>query len=114
MIQGKQTELLSAYMGVHDSTTIAADGRISIRKSRNNMESGSFTPYFTEGDTVIVKFSTITSEAYNYWRQYEDMMNLSANPVFPTNISLPSNLNGAIGYWFGYGSNYYVVEAKPE
>ncbi len=113
MIYGKQTEFLPAYMGVHDSTTIAEDGRISIRKGRNNLEGGSFTPYFNEGDTVTVQFSAIPDEAYDYWRKYEDMMNVSANPVFPTNVTLPGNVNGALGYWFGYGSNYYAVIARP-
>ena len=113
MIYGKQTEFLSAYMGVHDSTTIAEGGRISIRKGRNNLEGGSFTPYFNEGDTVTVQFSAIPDEAYDYWRKYEDMMNVSANPVFPTNVTLPGNVNGALGYWFGYGSNYYAVIARP-
>lgn len=104
----RDDELLSAYFGLNDSTTIGTDGRISVNRGRTNLQKG-FSPYFGENDTIIVKFSAINDDAYTFWRDFEDMANLSRNPLFPVTKNLHSNMTGALGYWFGYGSTFYVV-----
>ena len=37
---------------------------------------------------------------------------LSRNPLFPVAKNLQSNMTGALGYWFGYGSSFYYVRPK--
>lgn len=120
---GRDTEFLSAYLGILDSTNIAADGRIAINAGRsmfvstlfNNEQAESpdnsvkFSPYFRPTDVVAVKYASIDTTAYAYWRKFEDMADLSRNPLFPVATNLPSNVSGALGYWFGYGSTVYVV-----
>jgi len=39
--------------------------------------------YFGENDTVMVKFTAIDDDAYEFWRNFEDMADLSRNPLFP-------------------------------
>lgn len=120
---GRDTEFLSAYLGILDSTNIAADGRIAINAGRSmfistllNEEQDKdrenrvkFSPYFRPTDVVVVKYAALDSTAYTYWRKFEDMADLSRNPLFPVATDLLSNVNGALGYWFGYGSSVYVV-----
>lgn len=101
-------EFLSAYLGINDSTTIGSNGRISVNRGRTNLEK-EYSPYFGENDTVVVKFSAVSDEAYEFWRDFEDMADLSRNPLFPVTKNLHSNVTGALGYWFGYGSTFYVV-----
>lgn len=105
----RDDEFLSAYLGINDSTTIGCDGRISVSRGRTNLEK-EYSPYFGENDTVLVKFSAINDEAYEFWRDFEDMADLSRNPLFPVTKNLHSNISGALGYWFGYGSTFYVVQ----
>lgn len=123
MVSGRDTEFLSAYLGILDSTNIAADGRIAIHAGRTmlintllNKEQAAdrdnkvdFSPYFRKDDIVVVKYAAVDSTAYAYWRSFEDMADLSRNAFFPAANNLPSNMSGALGYWFGYGSSVYVV-----
>lgn len=107
-VMGRDTEFLSAYLGINDSTTIGSDGRIAVNRGRTNLEK-EYSPYFGESDTVMVKFSAVSDETYEFWRDFEDMADLSRNPLFPVTKNLHSNVTGALGYWFGYGSTFYVV-----
>lgn len=97
-----------AYLGLATGEMLPADGRMPANRGRLNMEHD-FTPYFAVGDTVMVKLARIDDDAYQFWRGYEDMMELSRNPLFPVTVNLPSNVSGALGYWFGYGSAFGSV-----
>lgn len=107
--EGSATQdFLPSYLGVMRSDMIAADGRIAIHKGRTNLQKG-FTPYFTMGDTVMVRIARIDSVAYEFWRSYEDMLSLSRTPLFPNTVSLPSYIEGAYGFWQGWGATYHTV-----
>ena len=113
-VGNKSQDFLSSYLGVLRSDMIPADGQIAIHQGRTNLDK-EFTPYFTEGDTVSIRFARIDSISYEYWRAYEDMLSLSRNPLFPATISMPHTILGAYGFWQGYGSRYYSVRiTKPE
>ena len=105
------TEFLSAYLGIYDSTMLSHDGCLSISRGRSGF-SHEYTPFFEKGTTVYVKFSTLTDEGYRFWRNFEDMVSLSTNPLFPATANLPSNIQGGLGYWLGYGSTYYRVAIR--
>lgn len=107
-VMNRDDEFLSAYLGTIDSTMIDDEGQISVSRGRTNLEK-EFTPYFGENDTVFVKFSAVNNDAYEFWRDFEDMADLSRNPLFPVTKNLHSNVTGALGYWFGYGSTFYAV-----
>lgn len=97
-----------AYLGLATGEMLPANGRMPVNRGRLNMEHD-FTPYFAVGDTVMVKLARIDGDAYRFWRGYEDMMELSRNPLFPVTANLHSNVSGALGYWFGYGSAFGSV-----
>lgn len=107
-VMNRDDEFLSAYLGIIDSNMIGDNGRIAVNRGRTNLEKG-FSPYFGETDTVLVKFSAVNDDSYEFWRDFEDMADLSRNPLFPVTKDLHSNITGALGYWFGYGSTFYVV-----
>ena len=64
----------------------------------------------TPKDCVMVKFAQIDSVAYNFWDKYKNMVELGQNVFFKYSSSLPTNITGGTGYWFGYGSNEYMFE----
>lgn len=69
-----------------------------------------YTPYFTSGDTVVVKFAHVDSLSYSFWSEYDKAISLSNNMMFPKSTNLPNNICGGIGYWCGYGSTTtYVI-----
>ena len=98
---------LSSFMGNFDDSDFTTDTiNISILKGRT-FHDDNFMPMFNKGDSVFVKFCHIEEKAYHYWNEYEKTLFLSRNPIFSVRKNLPSNIEGGLGYWFGYGSTIY-------
>ncbi len=73
----------------------------------NNEEEG----FFKDGDTVIVKFCTITHDSYDFWRLAESQSSTNGSP-FSSPASLPTNVQGGLGIFEGYSPVFYTVIAK--
>ncbi|OWY23925.1 DUF4249 domain-containing protein [Sphingobacteriales bacterium UPWRP_1] len=56
--------------------------------------------YFEANDTVTVKWSTIDTHTYNFWRTLEFSTN-SGSPLGGS-TQINHNINGGIGVWAGY------------
>ena len=111
-VLGRPYGYLSSYLGIAAGSSLAADGRLPVNPGRINI-TPDFSTYFAVGDTVMVKIARIDSVAYAFWRDFEDMTTLSGNPFFPVTNNIQSNVSGALGYWFGYGSTYKSLIVKP-
>lgn len=62
--------------------------------------------YFTKGDTVIVKWSSIDKDVFDFWRTLEFSATATGNP-FAAPVEVSTNISGgALGVWAGYGSTY--------
>lgn len=82
------------------------------RGSENNLTIKN-EPYFNRGDTVLVKFSSIPKEGFDFWSNVQDEVLNSVNPLVGSTGKIKSNIDGpAIGIWCGYGSRIYRVIAK--
>ena len=86
-------------------TTICAP----IHRDHSITEWDDYEQNFTFAEIVRVKIAQIDSIGYQFWKSYEEASTLSRNPLFPTTKSLRSNVNGALGYWLGYGSSKYTI-----
>ncbi len=111
--EGNKLDYLSSYRGLVSSDILAADGKITLYNGKSNLQK-EFTPYFCVGDTVAIKFSRLTQEGYNFWRAYENINDLSDNPLFPSKKNLPSNIKGGMGYWMGLGSSFYYLKIEKD
>ncbi len=71
-----------------------------------------YTPYFSIHDTVAVKCCHLDDFAYNYWNTCTESQSLSEAAMLSTTNNLPTNIEGGIGYWFGYGSttSYFIIK----
>lgn len=108
-----------SFLGVLRSDMIP-DGKIAVNQGRakvvfsnlemkNLIQNDDFTPYFSVGDTIMVRFALIDSITYNYWRSYEDMLSLSRVPLFPSTTNMPMQIQGVYGFWQGWNSSYHLV-----
>lgn len=67
--------------------------------------------FFKVGDTVVVRFTTIPHDAYEFLRMYDTQQFSQGNP-FAAPANVPSNIsNGALGLWVGYGVTYDTLVA---
>ncbi len=69
----------------------------SLAEDDNNEEEG----YFKKGDTIVVKFASITKESFDFWRSAETQSSSNGNP-FGSPAPLKGNIEGGIGIWEGY------------
>lgn len=51
-----------------------------------------------------VKLAQVDEQSYNFWSEYDKNIILGGSMLFPKSTNLPSNVEGAIGYWCGMGS----------
>ncbi len=79
----------------------------SSAEDDNNEERG----YFKVGDTVVVKFCAIDRAGFEFYRSLEIEVSNNGNP-FAAPTSIPSNINGGLGFWGGYGAVYDTVIAQ--
>lgn len=69
----------------------------SIADDDNNEEEG----LFKAGDTIAVRFTSITEASFKFWRSAESQVNSVGNP-FGSPAPLKGNIEGGIGIWEGY------------
>lgn len=71
------------------------------------------TSYYRIGDTVVVKFTTIPFDAYQFFYAVETQESSAGSPfAAPSNIQ--TNIQGgALGLWVGYGITYDTVVFVP-
>ncbi len=62
---------------------------------------------FKIGDTVVIKFSSIDKEVYDFY-YYSDIQQSGGDSPFASPVNVPSNVsNNALGLWAGFG---YVLD----
>lgn len=103
---------LSSDMAVLDDAQFSSSNVSVAVCSGSTIYDESDRMYFGADEKVLLKFVHIDSAAYSYWDMYKDVKAFSRNPLFPYSRNLPSNISGAYGYWFGYGSTEYMVDMK--
>lgn len=59
-------------------------------------------PNIRVGDVIWIKLCTTDKKTFDYWNNFEIMLASNALSVFYEN-DMESNLDGALGYWAGYG-----------
>lgn len=72
-----------------------------------------FKPYFTDGDLIYVKLKTLNKETYDFWNSWQNEIVNGRNPIYPSNTSLKSNIEGGLGLWTGYGQSTLIVKTPP-
>jgi hypothetical protein len=62
--------------------------------------------YFWKGDTVTLKWTNIDLASYNFWRTLE---NDGGDSPFSSPVVIKTNINGGLGIWCGYATDYATL-----
>lgn len=65
--------------------------------------------YFHKSDTVSVKLATMEEPLFKFWEQMDQNSLCAVFPAVTFCSSVPSNVEGADGYWAGYGITEKVI-----
>lgn len=68
---------------------------------------------FNEGEELAICFCSIDAPAYRFWFTFESEKYFSNSWFFPVGRNLPTNIEGGIGYWCGYGATVYHGLVNP-
>lgn len=109
----KETGIDSTYIAssgnLYDSELVRQDEMIVINRGISNPLVDQ-TPYYHTGNTVRIKMASIGYDSYEYWSKYSEAQLFSPVVILPYSNKLKGNLEGAIGYWFGYGITEVTVK----
>jgi len=62
--------------------------------------------YYKQGDTIVVKFSTLGQKEYQFYDKKYNQIYSGGNP-FATPVNIPSNIvGGALGIWAGFSPTF--------
>ncbi len=64
---------------------------------------------FSRGDSVAVKLYHLDDFQFKFWQAYFNAVNFGGGFVISTDKSLPSNIEGGYGYFFGYGTDLWSL-----
>lgn len=82
------------------------DGTFQLNIGRQNLQDG----YFHPGNIVTVKLATTEEDMFDFWNEFHEASSLSGNTITPVYINCKGNVDGALGYWAGYGISIYQIE----
>lgn len=109
---------LSSNFAVIDDKDYLFPSSIPVEFGKSPIYDSDRSYILTEKDRVLIKFAQIDSVAYSFWDNYKNLVELGQNAFFRYSSSLPTNITGGVGYWFGYGASEYLFEpynhANPE
>lgn len=106
-INGRQ--FFSTYLGLVSDEVTGRNVDVEVYPGHSLMEIEDYDLFFNKGDTVCVKLCTIDKPSYDFWRDYGDMLSFGRNFLLPYTNTIRTNMNGAYGYWCGYGTDSKVV-----
>ena len=106
-IENADSSYVAASMSL--SGTVAPDGmtEVTIRPGYSLFRRKRLA--FASGERVFIKISTLEEDLYWFWKTYEDQLSLARIPFFSIDRGLPGNVEGALGYFAGYGSTEYEI-----
>lgn len=64
--------------------------------------------YYAIGDTVVISWSTIDHEVFEFLR-YQDAQVSNGGSPFSSPVNIPSNVSNALGLWAGYSPVFDTV-----
>lgn len=110
-IFNRETRFYPSFLGVLDDEHLTSHNQQIVQPGMHFLttENNVYRPYFRETDSVQVKFATIDETTYKIHKAYNEMTSLASNPIFSSDVSMPTNIQGGLGYWCGYGVTKYNV-----
>lgn len=110
-IFNKEKRYYPSFLGVMDDERLGNHNQQVVQPGIHTLTSykNTYRPYYHESDSVLVKFAKIDKTTYSIHKAYNEMVALSSNPLFASDISMPTNIQGGQGFWCGYGVTKYSV-----
>ena len=110
-IFNKESRYYPSFLGAIDDERLAEHNQQIVQPGMHLLtsEKNKYRPYYHERDSVQIKFAKIDETTYRIHKAYDEMVTLTSNPVFSSDVSMPTNIRGGLGFWCGYAVTRYNV-----
>lgn len=110
-IFNRESRYYPSFLGTTDDDMLTAHNRQVVQPGIHTFTSvdNKYRPYYHEADSVLLKFAKIDATSYAIHKAYDEMVALTSNPLFASDITLPTNIQGGLGFWCGYGVTQYSI-----
>ncbi len=107
----KEARYYPSFLGVVDDDRLDTYNQQVVQPGVHNLtsEGNKYHPYFHKSDSVLIKFAKIDDTTCKIHKAYNEMVSLSSNPIFTSDISMPTNIQGGLGFWCGYAVTKYSI-----
>lgn len=111
---GEEAVFTPCLYGSIDNKFYPKDKEVSLQINRGLtfIPNRNYTTYFQDTSVVRVKLATQSYEGYTFWQSYQNLVLNSENPLFPSTSMLKGNVNGALGFWTGYGISTRTIDLR--
>lgn len=100
------------------SYTQVKDGVLSInilsRDSKSNAMTSALHHFDTNDETYLIRVIRLDETQYNYFSALTTQMASQGMYFMSTYRNIPSNIDGGIGYWAGFGKRDYTIKINRD
>lgn len=110
----RETRYYPSSLGLADDERLTRHNLQVVQPGNHSLtnDGKKYRPYYHRDDSVQIKFTKIDATTYTLHKAYSDMDILNVNALFSSNVSMPTNIQGGLGFWCGYAvTKYHVVIA---
>lgn len=105
-IEGRDESYIPSITSLADAGKTGTEITIRPGSTLNHLDN---RPSFKSGETVSVKVCTMEDDIYQMWKTLDNLIYLDRTAFFTLDTNLPGNVDGAIGYFAGYGKREYQI-----
>ena len=109
MVEGVDSMYLPSILSGQPAANRA--GAVSVMRGRS-LTNTRWKPLYRLGETVHIKFCTVEEDIWAYWDSFDGISTISTIGFFPITANPPTNMQGAYGYWAGYGATFASVTVR--
>lgn len=107
----KDPTFAPSYIGLFDSRL--NDDLIAVNRGGHSpIEQNDY--FYALGDSVVFKLASMDDTAYDFWSKFEENVMFSHTALLPYATNLKSNIDGGLGYFFGYGITTYTTKINAQ
>jgi hypothetical protein len=108
---GQDSTYNASFLGLYDRELIKEDELVFVNRGDSN-PFRSQQLYHRYNDSVSFKLAAIDASAYEFWSKFGENSAFGSLALIPYSYNVVGNLDGALGYWFGYGVTKYELKIE--
>ena len=109
---GQSNQFYSSFIGLHDCTILDNPADILVNSGMSLTNYAKYKSYFLSGEIVSVKLCTLDETSYLFWYDWEESETFASNAFMPATSNIRGNVQGALGYWCGYGQSVKTIQVE--